>query len=83
MLGYFVTRKNVTTSNRKLMNFGTWIDMHGQFFDTTHFPNALAQYPFKGKGCYLITGKVVEDFGFPSLDVIKMEKLPYVKDERY
>lgn len=83
MLGYFVTRKNVTTSTRKLMNFGTWIDLEGQFFDTTHFPYALAQYPFKGKGCYLITGKVVEDFGFPSLDVIRMEKLPYVKDERY
>ena len=83
MVGYFVTRKNVTTSNRKLMNFGTWTDMEGKFFDTTHFPNALAQFPFKGKGCYLITGKVVEDFEFPSLDVIKMEKLPYVKDERY
>jgi len=83
MLGYFVTRKNVTTSNRKLMNFGTWLDMEGLFFDTTHFPDTLARYPFKGKGCYLITGKLVEDFGFPSLDVVKMEKLPYVKDERY
>lgn len=83
MLGYFVTRKNVTTVNRKLMNFGTWLDREGRFFDTTHFPPCLARYPFKGKGCYLITGKVVEDFGFPSLDVEKMEKLPYVKDERY
>ena len=26
MIGYYVTRKDVTTSNRKLMNFGTWID---------------------------------------------------------
>lgn len=83
MLGYFVTRKNVTTVNRKLMNFGTWLDREGQFFDTTHFPPSLARYPFKGKGCYLITGKIVEDFQFPSLEVTKMEKLPYVKDERY
>lgn len=83
MVGYFVTRKNVTTVNRKLMNFGTWLDKDGYFFDSTHFPPCLAKYPFKGKGCYLITGKVVEDFKFPSLDVIKMEKLPYVKDERY
>ena len=83
MLGYFVTRKNVTTVNRKLMNFGTWLDCEGQFFDTTHFPPSLAKYPFKGKGCYLITGKIVDDFDFPSMDVYKMEKLPYVKDERY
>jgi DNA-directed DNA polymerase III PolC len=83
MLGYFVTRKNVTTVNRKLMNFGTWIDKKGHFFDTTHFPPSLAKYPFKGKGCYLIYGTVVEDFGFPSLEVDKMEKLPYIKDDRY
>lgn len=83
VVGYFVTRKNVTTVNRKLMNFGTWLDCEGQFFDTTHFPPCLAQYPFRGKGCYIIKGRVVEDFGFPSIDVEKMEKLPYVKDERY
>ena len=83
MVGYFVTRKNVTTVSRKLMNFGTWLDVEGQFFDTTHFPPSLARYPFKGKGCYLITGTVVEDFGYPSLEVDRMEKLPYIKDERY
>ena len=83
MLGYFVTRKNVTTVNRKLMNFGTWLDREGKFFDSTHFPPSLARYPFKGKGCYLITGKITEDFGFPSLEVDKMEKLAYIKDERY
>ena len=83
ILGYYVTRKHVTTVNRKHMSFGTWLDLEGMYFDTTHFPPALAKYPFRGKGCYLITGKVVEDFGFPSLDVTKMEKLPYVKDERY
>lgn len=83
MVGYFVTRKNVTTVNRKLMNFGTWLDSEGHFFDSTHFPPALARYPFKGKGCYIITGKVVEDFGYPSLEVMKMEKLAYIKDERY
>jgi len=83
MIGYYVTRKNVTTVNGKLMNFGTWLDSEGQFFDTTHFPPSLAQYPFQGRGCYRITGKIVEDFGFPSMDVVKMEKLPWVKDERY
>lgn len=83
MIGYYVTRKDVTTSNRKLMNFGTWIDHKGHFFDTTHFPPALARYPFKGRGLYRIKGKIVDDFDFPSMEVIEMEKLPFVKDERY
>lgn len=83
MVGYFVTRKNVTTVNRRLMNFGTWLDERGKFFDSTHFPPSLARYPFKGKGCYVISGTIAEDFGYPSLEVDKMEKLPYIKDERY
>jgi len=83
MLGYYVTQKHVTTVNRKHMSFGTWLDEEGQFFDTTHFPPCLARYPFRGKGIYAIRGKVVEDFGFPSLDVIRMERLPFVKDGRY
>jgi DNA-directed DNA polymerase III PolC len=81
--GYFVCRKNVRTVNKKRMNFGTWLDQEGRFFDTTHFPNFLQRYPFRGKGIYRIEGKVVEDFGFPSVEVTKMERLPLKRDERY
>ena len=28
--------------------------------------------------CYMIEGKVVEDFGFPSIEVLKFAKLPIV-----
>lgn len=83
MLGYYVARKHVTTVRKEHMNFGTWLDREGLFFDSTHFPPSLAQYPFRGKGIYLMTGKVVLDFGFPMLEVDVMEKLPLVKDERY
>ncbi len=83
MAGYYVCRKYVTTSKGELMNFGTMRDAAGHFFDTVHFPQSLAAAPFKGKGCYLITGKIVEDFGFPSLEVTSMEKLPYIADQRY
>jgi len=83
MLAYYVAQKHVTTVNRKHMSFGTWLDTEGKFFDTTHFPPALAAYPFKGRGCYAIEGVIVDDFGFPSMEVTRMEKLPYVKDERY
>lgn len=83
MVGYYVCRKWVTTSRGDIMNFGTMTDVHGHFFDTVHFPPSLKAYPFKGKGTYLVLGKVVEDFGFPSLEVRQMEKLPWVKDGRY
>jgi len=81
--GYFVARKHVTTVRREHMNFGTWLDREGRFFDTTHFPAVLARHPFRGAGIYLLQGRVTLDFGFPSLDVETMEKLPMVRDERY
>lgn len=83
MLGYYVTRKPVTTANGKLMSFGTWLDEEGRYFDTTHFPPVLERYPFQGKGLYLLHGKVTDDFDFASLEVESMEKLPYRKDVRY
>ncbi len=52
------------------MMFGTFIDQRGSFFDTTHFPKVCADFPIRGKGCYLIKGKVAEEFGFYSVDVI-------------
>ena len=77
MVGRMVTIKYVRTSKREIMHFGTFIDQTGNFFDTVHFPDSLKNYPFKGPGVYLILGKVVEEFGFPSLEVEKMAKLPY------
>jgi DNA polymerase-3 subunit alpha len=77
MVGRMVTIKYVRTSKREIMHFGTFIDSAGNFFDTVHFPDSLKNYPFKGPGVYLILGKVVEEFGFPSLEVEKMAKLPY------
>ena len=59
------------------MCFGTFLDRQGQWIDTTHFPQVLQQYPFTGRGCYLITGKVVEEFGFYSLDVTEMKRLEF------
>ncbi len=86
MLGYLVSIKDVPIKKRdgKLkMNFGTWIDVEGGYFDTTHFPPTLKKYPFKGLGCYLLLGKVVIDFDFPSIEISKMEKMPMIPDPRY
>jgi len=83
MVGYYVTQKPVRTKQGKLMAFGAWVDREGRFFDTTHFPPSLERYPFQGRGCYWMQGRITEDFGFPSMEVDRMKKLPYVKDQRY
>ena len=83
MVGHLVTIKYIKTIKNDLMNFGCFIDAEGNFFDTVHFSQSLKNYPFKGSGTYLILGKVVEEFGFPSVEVEKMAKLPVRPDQRY
>jgi DNA polymerase-3 subunit alpha len=83
MVGHLVTIKYIKTIKREWMNFGCFIDPEGNFFDTTHFPQSLKYYPFKGAGTYLILGKVVEEFGYASVEVEKMAKLPVKSDKRY
>lgn len=82
MVGYLISRKHVPTT-KGLMNFGTWIDSEGDYFDTTHFADCLSKYPFQGGGCYLLLGKVDVDFGFPTIVIEKMAKLPFIADPRY
>jgi DNA polymerase-3 subunit alpha len=48
------------------------------FVVTTHFPMIHKQYPFRGRGVYLITGRVDIEFGFCSITVSGMEKLATV-----
>jgi DNA-directed DNA polymerase III PolC len=83
ILGDLVTVKNVRTVKKEWMHFGCFLDVRGEFFDTVNFPDSLKHYPFRGYGIYLILGTVVEEFGFPSIEVKKMAKLPFVKDPRY
>lgn len=80
--GYYVCRKHVRTVRGETMYFGTWLDQEGHFFDTVHFPAFLPQGPFTGKGVYRIEGKVVVEFGFPGIEVVRMERLPFRRDER-
>jgi DNA polymerase-3 subunit alpha len=77
IVGYLVHRKPTRTSNGKIMYFGTWLDMEGEWLDTVHFPDANNSNPFSGPGCYLIRGKVVEEYGFYSLETQWMKRLKY------
>lgn len=82
MLGSLVCIKYVSTVHKEIMHFGTFFDCTGNFFDTVHFPPVVKKYPFRGYGTYRLTGKVTEDFGFASLEIEQMEKLPIKKDPR-
>lgn len=81
--GYLVTVKNTSTHSGKRMHFATMIDQEGRVFDTVLFPPVAAQYHFRGKGIYRFYGKVVSEFGFLSIEVLKMKKQDYVQDPRY
>lgn len=83
MLGNLVTTKYVRTTHKEIMHFGTFLDANGDFFDSVNFPNSLKQYPFRGRGVYLILGIITEEFDFPSITVEKMAKLPFKPDPRY
>lgn len=81
--GYYVAQKKVKTVKHELMKFGCFIDKEGQFFDTVHFPDTLSKYPLQGRGCYYIMGKVVLDFGYPNVEVIKVKKLEWKDREGF
>ena len=81
--GYLITVKNTSTHKGDRMHFATLLDQHGEVFDTVLFPPVAAKYFFRGKGIYRFYGKVVSEFGFLSIEVIKMQKQDYIVDPRY
>jgi hypothetical protein len=83
LCGYLIHVKNLSTRAQvsQHMMFGTFLDEAGQFIDTVHFPQSAAQYRFKGKGIYLIEGIVIEEYDFYSVEVLYLERLPYVNFE--
>ncbi len=81
--GYLITVKNTSTHKGAHMNFATLLDQYGEVFDTVLFPPIAAKYRFRGRGIYRFYGKVVSEFGFLSIEVIKMQKQDYVQDPRY
>ncbi|MBC3759240.1 DNA polymerase III subunit alpha [Hyunsoonleella sp. SJ7] len=81
--GYLITAKNTSTHKGDRMHFGTFLDQEGEWLDTVHFPPVAKRYPFRGKGVYRIIGKVVEEFDFLSVEVIKQERMAYIADPRF
>ncbi len=81
--GYMVTVKNTSTHTGKRMHFATLVDQQGAVFDTVLFPPVAVKYQFRGRGIYRFYGKVVSEFGFLSIEVVKMRKEDYIADPRY
>ncbi|MES2619748.1 MAG: DNA polymerase III subunit alpha, partial [Bacteroidota bacterium] len=77
IVGYYANIRKVITINGDVMYFGCFTDSKGKLFDTVHFPLSIAKYPFTGKGCYLLKGKVLEDFDVPSVEVSNMERIEW------
>jgi DNA polymerase-3 subunit alpha len=81
--GYLVTVKDTKTIKGDRMNFATFIDQEGEFLDSVHFPNIAAEFPFRGKGIYRVQGRVVEEFGFYSIEASALYKVAMIPDPRY
>jgi len=82
MYGYLVTTKPVRTIKGEMMYFGSFVDCEGNFLDTVHFPETARKFPFRGRAVYRLQGRIVEEVGFTSLEVLLMEKLPRKQDPR-
>ena len=74
--GYLIHRKRTQTHSKMPMSFGTLLDLEGKWLDTVQFPNVDEHHPFRGPGCYLITGVVAVEFGFLTVETKRLERLP-------
>lgn len=81
-VGYLVTVKPTYTAKKEKMYFGTFIDVNGDWLDTVHFPPSAKAFPFTGPGCYVLKGKVVEEYDFVCLEVNFMKRLAVADRER-
>ena len=78
IVGYLVNIKTTYTAKEDRMHFGTFLETEGMWIDTIHFPTPAKDYPFRGNGCYKLTGKVTEEFDFTSIEVHQMQRLAMV-----
>ncbi|MCT4615222.1 MAG: DNA polymerase III subunit alpha [Marinifilaceae bacterium] len=79
VIAYLVSVKTSRTKTGEIMYFGTWYDKDYNWIDTVHFPPVAKKFPFRGKACYEINAKVVEEFGFLSLEVNSMTRLEFIR----
>ena len=57
------------------MYFHTFLDSEGDWLDTIFFPEINRYHSLTGNGFYAMKGKVVEEFGVYSVEVIECRKI--------
>ncbi|MFB6318818.1 DNA polymerase III subunit alpha [Saccharicrinis sp. FJH54] len=75
IIGYLVHVKKTRTHDGKIMSFGVFVDVEGHWIDTVQFPQVANDFPFRGPGCYLIRGIVMNELGFVSIRTTELYKL--------
>ena len=65
------------------MRFSTFYDSDGDFYDCVHFPQAYKNSQIYGKGIYACYGKITEEFGLFSLEIVWVKKQSLRTDPRY
>ncbi|MEZ4777654.1 MAG: DNA polymerase III subunit alpha [Bacteroidia bacterium] len=82
IMGYYICAKTTKTINGEPMIFANFLDAEGQFFDVTLFPEVAKRNTLIGRGLYMMSGKVVEEFGHYSLEITRIKKYLYLPDPR-
>jgi DNA-directed DNA polymerase III PolC len=76
MVGFITTMRTARTKKGDIMQFASLRDDEGGNFEVTLFPNVFKSHPIIYGGIYAMTGKVVDDYGVASLEVLQWERLP-------
>jgi len=75
MVGYLTNTKGVTTSKGEAMQFGSFLDVESQTFETVSFPQVYRQYYYTGKGIYALKGKIIIEYDVCTLELISWERM--------
>ncbi len=82
LYGIMVNTRFNTTKHGKNMRLSTFIDREGAYFDAVHFTNVVDKYPIHGRGVFACYGKICEEFGHYSMNIIRSKKMPLKSDPR-
>ncbi len=81
--GYLIHVKKTMTNRGEQMFFGTFIDEEGDWLDSVHFPDIARRFQFRGRGVYLVFGKVNLEYDCIIIEAEYLEKLGMLEDPRY
>ena len=82
-IGYVITVKRNETEKGELMQFGTFLEIGGEIFETVHFPNPVRNNMVRRNGVHLLHGYVRNDYDCLTLEVFHCSYCQRRPDSRY